>query len=522
MIPNSDLNYVIGGGTISDVGADGTCCLSTYTTVPTSSHTPFSSVGPKDTADPSGWLYTLVGWDRTEPTLELAPNEISSLWAPQTIDLNIGYTGCRHTYCSYSGYTWVGGPSTLNSQAYLLTTTTTTLAAAPSPKSSTTAGAESLSSSTVAPTKKATSEPITQSQVSTPQPAETPRASTATTPRPAETPQESRATTSQPVETPQESEATASQPAESPQESRAGTQLGSTSSTPENIAVGGVTLQPATSASSVLVVGSQTVAPGSSVTIGSGSSTTVVALITTGSRTIVRVGTTESTLSEQVTADAISSNSPVVFGGVTASPTASGAFLVNSQTLAPGSSIIVGSGTSTTVVALETSGSQTILQVGTSKSTLSEQPTPGIAANTQPIKLEGITASPVPSGGYVVDGQTLTPGETLTLGSGSSTTAVILQTSGSDTILQIGTQVTTLTGQYGTATTDIGGYVASGLGGDGQSSSDETPRPNSSNGAIGTSAATSTGIAQSNSASRKASMLTFPVLMWLARAVFRI
>ncbi|KAK1056494.1 hypothetical protein LTR74_014849 [Friedmanniomyces endolithicus] len=213
----------------------------------------------------------------------------------------------------------------------------------------------------------------------------------------------------------------------------------------------------ALSSATQYVVGGQTLTPGSSITIGSGSATTIVGLPTDASLTYLVVGSETSTVRQQ---SAVSS--AIVFAGVTASPkpvaativgfnsntvlpassnTAGPAtqYVVAGQTLVPGASITVGSGEATTVVALRTGSSNTLLIVGSLTSTI------GQIASTPPALTIGTSVIAANSNSqHVVAGQTLVPGSTITVGSGGATTMLALQTDSSKTVLIVGSSTSTI------------------------------------------------------------------------------
>jgi hypothetical protein len=109
---------------ITNLGAGGTCCLRTSILSPTPSHTPFPSTGTTNSEDPQGWLYTLIGANFGFPFEQLGPREVSSLWTPQLLE--ILYTGCPYTTCT-GKYAGVAPASAVASQAYILATSTITI-----------------------------------------------------------------------------------------------------------------------------------------------------------------------------------------------------------------------------------------------------------------------------------------------------------------------------------------------------------------------------------------------------------
>lgn len=117
----SDITW---GAILPTVTGTTTCCHRTTTLSLTPPHTPFPS--PTDTtnsADPSGWLYTLVGDYSSDPEIILDAGNISSLWTSQAI--TIGYTGCAYTICPFSS-TGVAAASAVQQQAFLFATQTIT------------------------------------------------------------------------------------------------------------------------------------------------------------------------------------------------------------------------------------------------------------------------------------------------------------------------------------------------------------------------------------------------------------
>lgn len=87
--------------TITDLGANGTCCYASHTASATPSHTPFKQNRQLvDQADPRGLLYSLVpagGWPY-EAGLLLASDQVSSLFAPTP--LSVQYDACMHAMCT--------------------------------------------------------------------------------------------------------------------------------------------------------------------------------------------------------------------------------------------------------------------------------------------------------------------------------------------------------------------------------------------------------------------------------------
>ena len=165
---------------------------------------------------------------------------------------------------------------------------------------------------------------------------------------------------------------------------------------------------PVTKLTSGVVIGRKTLQVGSSVTLGQGAATTVFALSTDDTGQIEII---------QGHATAIIGSSDNVFGKPVTGP--NGDVAIGSKTLEVGSTITLCSGPAKTEVALETNAlGQTEIVQG--------QWTAVIA----PIgSVFGEPVSPV-SGGIVIGGKTLELGSTIILDSGASTTRAALETNG--------------------------------------------------------------------------------------------
>jgi hypothetical protein len=222
------------------------------------------------------------------------------------------------------------------------------------------------------------------------------------------------------------------------------------------IVVGTNTLSPITSSSVVqFVVSSQTLAVGSTITIGSGSSQTTIALTTDGTgNTVLNVGGQPSTISNSPT-----TANPVVVGSVTLSPAAvpaatasSPVYVVSGNTLSIGGSVTVGTGAAQTIVALSTNqAGNTVLNVGGQTSTLSNSPNTVAPVVAGSITLTPASSSPT-SPQFIVSGQILSVEGSITLGSGASQTIIVLTTNAAGaTVLNAGGQLSTLASQQATS-----------------------------------------------------------------------
>ncbi|KAK8239021.1 hypothetical protein HDK77DRAFT_428199 [Phyllosticta capitalensis] len=217
---------------------------------------------------------------------------------------------------------------------------------------------------------------------------------------------------------------------------------------------------------SQIVVNSQTVT-GSAVTIGSGASTTVVQVQTSNGATQLIAGGTTTTLPTASSAGGISPGTAITVGGQTFSANSASQLVVGSQTLASGSSITIGTGASTTVVALQTgTNGQAQLVVGNQTTDLAASTTSHFATVAA-----GATISRNAQSEIIINGQTLKPGVTVTIGNGTAQTTIGMQTSRGNTALIVDGKSTTL-GQNATTTAvsssssdGLGGAILTGLGG---------------------------------------------------------
>lgn len=195
----------------------------------------------------------------------------------------------------------------------------------------------------------------------------------------------------------------------------------------------------AANSENLYVVGTQTLAPGVPITIGSGDAATPVEMHTSSSHTVLVFGSRTQTL--------FAGPTPLVpaaltIGSQVVGVNSEGGYIVGSQTLAPGVPITLGSGSDATPFLLQTTSSNTVLIIGSITSTL-------IAAATvtpQPLTIGSQVISINSQNQYIVGSQTLTPGSPITLGSGVTGTPVLLQTSGTQTILVAGSITSTLAG----------------------------------------------------------------------------
>lgn len=238
-------------------------------------------------------------------------------------------------------------------------------------------------------------------------------------------------------------------PGSSVQGNAGGYPTANTSST-ENVAaivVGGSTI--ASDASSQYMVSGQSLLLGSSITLVQGSSTAVLALPTGQPYVASSLVVTAITPIPTATSGTI----PIMIGSNFIMPDASSRYIISGQTLTAGSKIILLSESSTAIVALKASNSQTFLIVETSTSMLSEQTaSPGL--KQQPAFTIGSSVvTPNSASEYVIASQTLRPGAAITV-SGS-----VISLTSHATAIVIGTNTQTAAYQQG-----LGRYIWSALG----------------------------------------------------------
>ncbi|MCJ1227851.1 hypothetical protein MMC12_004510 [Toensbergia leucococca] len=194
---------------------------------------------------------------------------------------------------------------------------------------------------------------------------------------------------------------------------------------PSALTIGGTIITP--NAAGQYVVGSQTLTPGSAITV----SDTTISLAASGSAIVVN----------GVTSTPQPAPSALTIAGTTVTPNAAGQYVVGSQTLTPGSAITV----SGTTISLAPSGSAVIINGVTSN----------LYATPSLLAIAGLTLTPTSGSKYIVGSQTLSPGEAITV----SGTVVSLAPGASDIVVGGSTQVLQSHSQ------GLGGLIYSGLGG---------------------------------------------------------
>ena len=191
---------------------------------------------------------------------------------------------------------------------------------------------------------------------------------------------------------------------------------------------------------SAFVIGSQTLTPGGSITV----SGAVLSLLPSA---VVVAGSTY-----PLSGDSDATTPPVLTFGtelVTADP--SGGFVIGSQTLLPGGSITV----SGAVLSLLPSATAIVITGSTFDLSSGNLPlTPGVLT----VGTNLVTANP--SGAFVVDSKTLTPGDVITVAG----TVISLESGGSVAVVGGQTEVLS-TKLTGSSTVNIGGLIWSALGG---------------------------------------------------------
>ncbi|OWP03911.1 hypothetical protein B2J93_5870 [Marssonina coronariae] len=442
------------------IDSNATCCFGQSTYSPTPTHTPFVQTGDLDVEDSRGWLYTLVGVHGQGYTVFQAA-QVSSLWSNQT--LSIEYGGCPYTRCTTTAFEVAPASGVAAYPGHILATRTTTISSLPTGSSTSaepastpktalsatgTALQEQMSSSqslhpgntspgstpqsTAQPSTSVSGAPAAQAQDSqleqkpseSESPLPVPAQSSVATPDPARS--SSLATASETTNassTPLPDATAAPQPNHSPSRSISGP-------TGAVITVGSAIIT--ANSASLFIIADQTLAPGSSITLGSGPSATVVALQTSAPTAVLVVGDSSFTLK--------ATGAPVItIGSLTLSADSASRFVFEGQTLAPGSRLTIGSGASTTVIALQTSEPGTVLVIENSSATLARPATPPPPALT----IGSSTFSADSASRYMIEGQTLAPGSSITIGSGAATTVIALHT-GAGPVLVVGGSSATL------------------------------------------------------------------------------
>lgn len=183
------------------------------------------------------------------------------------------------------------------------------------------------------------------------------------------------------------------------------------------------------------IAGTQTLAPGVPITIGSGTATMPVSLQITDSNTILVVGSTTSTLANPTHEAAAA----LTIGTQLLTANSNDHYIIGTQTLSPGRPITIVSGTAATPVVLQTSNDDAVFVIGSSTSTLLGQ-----ATEPYSLAIAGQIVTANSEDQYIAGTQTLAVGVPITVSSGTTAIPVILQTSSSDTFIVIGSSTATL------------------------------------------------------------------------------
>jgi len=132
-----------------------------------------------------------------------------------------------------------------------------------------------------------------------------------------------------------------------------------------------------------------------------------------------------------------------------------------------GSSIVIGSGTSTTTIVLQTNTNGNTQVVVNGKTT--NLPAASTAPSIAPVVIASLTITPsVAHGGNTVldvGGQTLAAGSTITLGSGKSATTIVYQVSNGVTQIVVNGQTSTFSAVVTSNGQSVGSIILSGIGG---------------------------------------------------------
>lgn len=208
---------------------------------------------------------------------------------------------------------------------------------------------------------------------------------------------------------------------------------------------------------SPLAVGTQTVAISQTVTphsiplvltisdthiqaiIGAGMSSTSIIKLSASSVTIpMPTGTVDGRPSKSTGVSPI----PIILDGTTYAPDSNPAYVVLGQTLTPGGTIALDGGTSATIARLDANSAGASVLILESSTSVLQTPA---AIFVAPVVVDGTTYSANVVSAYLISGRTLTRGGSITLGSGSTATSVLLSTnSAGESILVVGSSVWTI------------------------------------------------------------------------------
>ena len=216
----------------------------------------------------------------------------------------------------------------------------------------------------------------------------------------------------------------------------------------------------ANSASEYIISGA-TLLPGAAITIGTGTSATVIALQTSNSENQIVIGSSTSLLAKPPPTEPSNGLPPFTIGTQTITANTLSQYIIDGQTLAPGSPLTLGTGPSATTVALQTSNSQIQLIIGTSTSILvgPSTPLPTSILGPGPITIGTQTLTPNSASEYLIASQTLVPG------------GPAITVSGTPVSLAPGATAVVV----GTRTSGLGNYIWSGIGGGGPTTTNPGP-----------------------------------------------
>lgn len=421
---------------------DSTCCQTQSTTSATPPLTSRSTTpGPTNTADPSGWLYTLVGEDGGAQ-YPLVGEKVSSVW--DGVELTIPYSGCSYTTCGVFTTTTQLPPTYASSAAFLLETSTTTVSSE---------GAEDTGD----PTEGAPSPPPTSSEgAEEPTPADPPPSSTAgvpSEPSESDTPPEATLPPGDNDDQPAPPPTDDLEPSESPTPPGTGDDLEPTASLLVEDGDDGDSDDGNT--------GTEQPPPAEDGDgdNGGGDDQTEQPPTSDEDDTSPGANQPDGTAPSPDSSDTPPQRSAVVeIGGQTITQQSDSAFIISSQTLSPGASITLGFGGATTIVAFETAASGAEgaaaaagIVVGSSTAAVLSN-APALPAIT--VGSSVITANEASN--YVIDGQTLAPGSAIVV---NGDTTIELASGGTELVVDGSTQV------IAAPSTAVEGFIWSALGG---------------------------------------------------------
>ncbi|CAD6578901.1 MAG: hypothetical protein ASARMPREDX12_009012 [Alectoria sarmentosa] len=160
-----------------------------------------------------------------------------------------------------------------------------------------------------------------------------------------------------------------------------------------------------------------------------------------------------------VSPQALAKSTPVIINGHTLTIHSQSQYIIAGQTLSPNTPLILGSGSSTTPVVLQTSGIRPVLVIGSSTTTLNLLSSTPTQTTPSAITIGSQTITANAQGQYIVGSQTLTPGGEIVVG---ATTAPGGSVAVGGTTVSLAASASQVV--VGTSTEGLAPYIVGGLG----------------------------------------------------------